>query len=69
MGVANTKSTQVSNGDASPPVLNPTYAGGGGVLRRLAGTVETAAADELERAILAEGPDAAMRHLHAPRDP
>lgn len=46
MAVANTKSTQVSNGDASPPVLNATYAGGGGVLRRVAGTVETAAADD-----------------------
>lgn len=46
MAVVNTKSTQVSNGDASPPVLNPTYAGGGGVLRRLAGTVEVAAADD-----------------------
>lgn len=46
MGVVNTKSTQVSNGDASPPVLNAAYAGGGGAIRRLAGTVEVAAADD-----------------------
>lgn len=44
MGVVNTLSTAITNGDATPKVLsNPYY--DGGVLRTSVGTVEVAAAD------------------------
>jgi hypothetical protein len=44
MAVANTKSTAVTNLDATPKVKNPLYLMGG-VLREARGTVEIAAAD------------------------
>ncbi len=44
MAVANTKSTAITNLDASPSVRNPLYLQGG-VLREAIGTVEIAAAD------------------------
>lgn len=44
MAVANTKSTAVTNGDATPKVMNPLSIAGG-VLREAVGTVEIAAAD------------------------
>ncbi len=45
MGVANTKSTAITNLDATPQVKNPLYLMGG-VLREARGTVELAAADD-----------------------
>lgn len=45
MAVANTKSTHITNADATPVVLtNPRFAGG--LLREAIGTVEVAAADD-----------------------
>lgn len=45
MAVANTKSTLITNADATPPTISPTYLSGGR-LREAVGTVETAAADD-----------------------
>lgn len=45
MAVVNTKSTHITNGDASPPVLTSSYIAAG-VLRESVGTVEAAAADD-----------------------
>lgn len=45
MATANTKSTSITNNDASPPVMNSPRIDGG-VLREKVGTVEIAAADD-----------------------
>jgi hypothetical protein len=45
MAVANTKSTAITNADATPPVLTNSRIHGG-VVRSSVGTVETAAADD-----------------------
>ena len=45
MAVANTKSTHITNADATPPVLTNSYIGKG-ALYEAVGTVETAAADD-----------------------
>ena len=45
MGTANTKSNTVTNLDATPRVMNPTYLMGG-ILKEQVGTVEIAAADD-----------------------
>lgn len=45
MAVVNTKSTAITNADATPPVLTSSYISGG-VLRESVGTVEAAAADD-----------------------
>lgn len=46
MAVANTKSTIITNADATPPVLTSSKITGGMYLRETVGTVETAAADD-----------------------
>jgi hypothetical protein len=45
MAIANTKSIEIANLDASPPVLNDRLLGGGRVRKKVA-TVEVAAADD-----------------------
>ena len=45
MAVANTKSTAITNGDATPPALTSDYIHNG-MLRESVGTVETLAADD-----------------------
>lgn len=45
MAVANTKSTLITNADATPPVLTSSYIANG-MLRESVGTVETLAADD-----------------------
>ena len=45
MGTANTKCNNVTNLDATPRVMNPTYLMGG-ILKEQVGTVEIAAADD-----------------------
>ena len=45
MAVANTKSTLITNADATPPVTTSSYIGAG-VVRESVGTVETLAADD-----------------------
>ena len=45
MAVVNTKSTAITNADATPPVLTSSYIAGG-ILRESVGTVEAAAADD-----------------------
>ena len=45
MAVANTKSTQITAADASPPTLTNSYISAG-ILRESVGTVETLAADD-----------------------
>ena len=46
MAVANTKSTIITNGDATPPVLTSSKITGGMYTREAVGTVEVAAADD-----------------------
>lgn len=45
MAVANTKSTAITNADATPVTINSSYIAGAS-LREMVGTVETAAADD-----------------------
>lgn len=46
MAVANTKSTHITNADATPAVLTTGASGAGAIMREATGTVETLAADD-----------------------